>query len=78
MKRYDVVVEESAQADVRASYDWGCRIWGKRDAQRWVRDLRTSIFRQLSLVPRSSTRTRERRVLRGDSTDGYRSRVVHN
>ena len=30
MKRYDVVFEESAQADVRGSYDWGCRVWGKK------------------------------------------------
>ena len=44
-------VEESAQADVRASYDWGCRVWGKNEAQRWVRKLRTAILQQLSLVP---------------------------
>jgi len=33
MKRYAVVFEESAQADVRRSYDWGCRVWGKKEAQ---------------------------------------------
>ena len=52
MKRYVVVFEESAQADVRGSYDWGCRVWGKREAQQWVRELRTAIFKQLSLVPK--------------------------
>lgn len=52
MKRYDVVFEESAQADVRASYDWGCRVWGKKEAHRWVRELRTAILRQLGLVPK--------------------------
>ena len=52
MKRYPVVFEESAQADVRRSYDWGCRIWGKREAKRWVRQLRSAIFKQLSLVPK--------------------------
>ena len=52
MKRYDVVFEESAQADVRRSYDWGCRVWGKREAQRWVRQLRTAIHNQVSLVPK--------------------------
>ena len=52
MKRYAVVFEESAQADVRGSYDWGCRVWGKREAVRWVRQLRTSVFKQLSLVPK--------------------------
>lgn len=52
MKRYDVVFEESAQKDVRGSYDWGCRVWGKKEAQRWARELRTAVLRQLSLVPR--------------------------
>ena len=52
MKRYAVVFEESAQADVRGSYDWGCRVWGKKEAQRWVRDLRSSVLKQLSLVPK--------------------------
>ena len=52
MKRYAVVFEESAQADVRGSYDWGCRVWGKRAAQQWIRELRTAILKQLSLVPK--------------------------
>ena len=52
MKRYAVVFEVSAQTDVRESYEWGCRVWGKKEAQRWVRELRTAISRQLSLVPK--------------------------
>jgi plasmid stabilization system protein ParE len=52
MKRYAVVLELSAQENVRRSYDWGCRVWGKREAQRWVRELRTAISKQLSLVPK--------------------------
>lgn len=52
MKRYAVIFEASAQADVRGSYDWGCRVWGKKEAQRWVRELRTAITRQLSIVPK--------------------------
>lgn len=52
MKRYAVVVELTAQADVRGSYEWGCRAWGKRKARRWVRQLRTAITKQLSLVPK--------------------------
>ena len=52
MKRYAIVFEESAEADVRVSYDWGCRVWGKREAQRWVRQLRTAVFKQLSPVPK--------------------------
>lgn len=52
MKRYTVVFEESAQADVRGSYDWGCRAWGKKEAQQWARQLRTAVSKQLSLVPK--------------------------
>jgi len=52
MKRYAVVFEESAQTDVRESYDWGCRAWGKKEAQRWVRQLRTAIASQLALIPK--------------------------
>jgi len=52
MKRYVVVFEISAQADVSRSYDWGYRVWGKKEAQRWVRELRTTVSQQLSLVPK--------------------------
>jgi len=52
MKRYTVIFEISAQVDVRESYDWGCRVWGKKEAQRWVREMRTAITRQLSIIPR--------------------------
>ena len=52
MKRYAVIFEESAQADVRGSYDWGCRVWGKKEARRWVREIRTAVLRQLSIVPK--------------------------
>lgn len=52
MRRYAVVVEESAQADVRESYNWGCRAWGKREAQRWVRQLRTAVSQRLGVVPK--------------------------
>lgn len=52
MKRYAVIFEASAQEDVRRSYDWGCRVWGKKEAQRWVRQLRTAVSKQLSLLPK--------------------------
>ncbi len=53
MKRFFVIFEDSAQADVRESYDWGCRAWGKREAQHWVRQLRTAAFKQLGVVPKA-------------------------
>ena len=52
MKRYAVVFEESAQLDVRGSYDWGCSAWGKKAAQRWVRELRAAVLNQLALIPK--------------------------
>ena len=52
MKRYAVVFEESAQIDVRESYDWGCRAWGKKQARRWVRQLREAVSSQLALIPK--------------------------
>ena len=52
MKRYAAVFEESAQANVRESYDWGCRAWGKQEAKQWVRQLRTAVSQQLAIVPK--------------------------
>lgn len=52
MKRHVVIFEDSAQADVRGSYEWGCRVWGKRKAQQWARQLRTAVFKQLAVVPK--------------------------
>jgi plasmid stabilization system protein ParE len=53
MKRYAVVFEDSAQDDVRRSYDWGSRFWGKKEAQTWVRELRKAVTRQLSILPKA-------------------------
>jgi plasmid stabilization system protein ParE len=53
MKRYVVVFEESTQADVRKSYDWGRRIWGKHEAEQWVRQLRKAVTEQLAVVPKA-------------------------
>jgi plasmid stabilization system protein ParE len=53
MKRYVIVFEESAQIDVRESFDWGCRAWGQKEAKRWVRQLREAVFSQLALIPKA-------------------------
>jgi plasmid stabilization system protein ParE len=54
MKRYQVIIEESAQNDVRESYDdWGCHNWGKAQAQVWARDLRAAILKQLRVLPKA-------------------------
>jgi plasmid stabilization system protein ParE len=51
MKKYAVIFEEPAQANIRESYEWGCRAWGKSQAQKWVRELRTEILKQLATIP---------------------------
>jgi plasmid stabilization system protein ParE len=53
MKRHEVILEESAQADVRESYAGGCEYWGTRQARKWARELRTAIQKQLSATPRA-------------------------
>jgi plasmid stabilization system protein ParE len=53
MKRYAVVFEESAQADVRESYDLGRLKWGKQAAERWVHQLQTGVLEQLAVVPKA-------------------------
>ena len=53
MKRYDVVFEESAQADVRESYDGSRHKWGKHETQQWVRQLRLAVIEQLAVVPKA-------------------------
>jgi len=53
MKRYFVIFEDSAQENVRESFEWGCRTWGKREARQWARQLRSAVFEQLSVVPKA-------------------------
>jgi plasmid stabilization system protein ParE len=72
MKRYAVVLEESAQTDVRKSYDWGCRVWSKRETQKWVRELRTATLKQLRIAPTAFPRAPED----NDFTEEIRQMIV--
>ena len=53
MKRYVVIFEDSAKLDVRASYEWGLRVWGKRQAHTWARQLREAVLNSLGIVPKA-------------------------
>ena len=53
MKRYFVIFEDSAQANVRESFEWGCRAWGKREARQWARQVKSAVFEQLGVVPKA-------------------------
>jgi plasmid stabilization system protein ParE len=84
MKRYAVVLEESAQSDVRESYDWGRRAWGKHEAQQWVRQLRKAVTNQLAVVPKAFPLAPEDEmtllvdILRvNDSPPPWRTRWLH-
>lgn len=59
MSKYKVIIEDSAQASVQGSYDWGCRVLGKAQAQKWVRDLRTAITKRLASIPTAFPRAPE-------------------
>ena len=50
MKCYVIIFEESGQADVRESYDWGRRTWGKHKARQWIPQLRTAVSEHLAIV----------------------------
>ncbi|MCM3870722.1 MAG: type II toxin-antitoxin system RelE/ParE family toxin [Pyrinomonadaceae bacterium] len=52
MKLHSVVLEGSAQVDIRESYDGSCRAWGKPEAKQWVRQLRAAISQQLGIGPK--------------------------
>jgi plasmid stabilization system protein ParE len=54
MARFASALIEPAQADVRDSYDWGRRTWGKHEAQLWVRQLRTSPAARILLTTNMS------------------------
>ncbi len=51
MRRYTVIIEDEARADIQKSYDWGCRAWGVKQAQKWVRDLRAHTRSTLTVTP---------------------------
>lgn len=59
MSKYTVIIEHSAQADVQDSYDWGCRVWGKAQTQKWVRGLRAAIAKRLATMPTAFPRAPE-------------------
>ncbi len=45
MKRYTIVIEDTAGQELRASFAWGVRAWGRPQAQRWfsrmIRQMKT-------------------------------------
>ena len=45
MKHYAIVIEDTAGQELRASFEWGARAWGRPEAQIWfsrmIRQIKT-------------------------------------
>lgn len=52
MKAYEVEFSDEAVADLDASFEWGCDVWGAPHAAKWYFDVRDKINEQLSKSPR--------------------------
>jgi plasmid stabilization system protein ParE len=72
MKNYTVTFAASAKTDIFQSFEWGCRVWGKHQAQRWARDLRSAIQQQLKHFPTGLPLAPENE----NSTDEIRQLIV--
>jgi len=49
--KYTIVIETTADADLRESYEWGVRAWGKVKAQQWFKQMIREI-KTLATVPK--------------------------
>ncbi|MGD9562685.1 MAG: type II toxin-antitoxin system RelE/ParE family toxin [Pyrinomonadaceae bacterium] len=52
MKRFEVEFSEAAIADLDASFEWGCEMWGPPQAAKWYFEMRDTINELLSKSPR--------------------------
>jgi len=53
MKEFTVIFHPDAETDITSSYEWGCRVWGEREAKAWARELHQRIKTRLSSLPLS-------------------------
>jgi plasmid stabilization system protein ParE len=51
MKKYKVILHPDAEADISSSFQWGCRVWGQKNARDWVRELRRTFRNRLTSMP---------------------------
>lgn len=51
MKRFAVEFTENAIADLDASFEWGCEVWGPQQAAEWYFEMRDRIIEQLTVAP---------------------------
>jgi plasmid stabilization system protein ParE len=53
MKKYKVILHPDAETDISSSYQWGCRVWGEKQAQTRARELQRIIKSRLTSLPLS-------------------------
>lgn len=51
MKRFVVEFSDEAIADLDASFEWGCEVWGAPQAAKWYFEIRDRITEMLSKSP---------------------------
>lgn len=51
MKKLEIEFSDEAIADLDASFEWGCAVWGPQQAAKWYFDIRDRINAVLSMSP---------------------------
>jgi len=76
MKNYKVEFLPSARKDLLLSYEWGVNVWGKGQAQKWLREFYAACKKRLKQFPESCPIAPEsenlERELRHFAIDRYR------
>ena len=54
-KKYTLTVHPDAEIDIGSAFQWGCRRWGRKNANAWVRELRHAIVNRLTSTPLSGS-----------------------
>ena len=54
-KKYILTVHPDAEMDIDSSFQWGCRRWGRKNANTWLRELRHAIVNRLTSTPLSGS-----------------------
>ena len=53
MKTYKVEFLPEAKEDLRLSFEWGIDVWGKIQAEKWLREIYTTCKKRLEQFPES-------------------------
>ena len=53
MKRFEVEFSDNAIADLDASFEWGCEVWGPPQAAKWYFEIRDRINKRLCKSPQA-------------------------